>query len=276
MSRVITNWLRLLPPFFALAAYAQGDLPCKGPLSIAAVKDLIRNAVTEPRIEDLFRRCGVNFTLTDANEKDLTSAGAAPRLLQSVRGSFRTAANPQPTADNLEAKIEVELWSAIKDSKKPEVFEDYLKQYPTGTFVVPARAKLLELRNGPEPVNGAPEQPGSARVAPAKAEEVFPVYHQHGWSWCLGYLHITASGIRFEGKKHSLQWEKSQVKETSIESFPAGPGLCLQVKGSAQKSCVGVFMHINDEDVKSGKRRSALRPEVMQETVFQYWGQPPW
>jgi formylglycine-generating enzyme required for sulfatase activity len=44
------------------------------------------------------------------------------------------------------AQIEDELWDAIKDSAKANVFEEYMKQYPNGRYLAQARVKIAGLK----------------------------------------------------------------------------------------------------------------------------------
>ena len=49
-------------------------------------------------------------------------------------------------ADKLAALIDDELWSAIKESDGASVFEEYIKQYPNGRYVVQAMDRLAGLQ----------------------------------------------------------------------------------------------------------------------------------
>ncbi len=52
---------------------------------------------------------------------------------------------------DLQARADLVYWESIRDSKNPAVFEDYLRRFPDGQFVVPAKSKLDELRAVKEP-----------------------------------------------------------------------------------------------------------------------------
>src|SRR5436190_5122160 len=72
--------------------------------------------------------------------------------------------------DNVQLQAELALWDAIKDTKDPALFDDYLRKYPDGTFALVARTRLAELRGRPAtdiptPVRRAPPttRPGEIR-----------------------------------------------------------------------------------------------------------------
>ena len=59
----------------------------------------------------------------------------------------RIAALSKSTAEPIDAGTAVELtyWKSVEDSDNPAMFQAYLEQYPDGSFVALARAKLDEL-----------------------------------------------------------------------------------------------------------------------------------
>ena len=65
--------------------------------------------------------------------------GAGTQVAQLGGGIGTTGRSP--------AQIEDELWDAIKDSDKPKVFEQYLKGYPKGRYVIQAKVKLAALED---------------------------------------------------------------------------------------------------------------------------------
>lgn len=71
--------------------------------------------------------------------------------------------------------VEVALWNAIESSRDATDFENYLKQYPSGSYTSVARAKIKQLRAAaasaepavtrPSPASGGPTQPAATRSA---------------------------------------------------------------------------------------------------------------
>jgi hypothetical protein len=70
-------------------------------------------------------------------------AGAVGQFF--FRPAGNVAAAPVNSPD-LHAQADLVYWESIRDSKNPAVFEDYLRRFPDGQFVVPAKSKLEELR----------------------------------------------------------------------------------------------------------------------------------
>lgn len=67
--------------------------------------------------------------------------------------SVQTPPTPDPAA------FELSFWDSIKASDNPEDFEEYLRQFPRGRFVVPARSALKHLRVAAEVPLPAPPKP---------------------------------------------------------------------------------------------------------------------
>lgn len=54
--------------------------------------------------------------------------------------------SPQIFRSRSREQIEDELWDAIKDGEKAGVFEEYIKQYPSGRYLAQARVKIAKLK----------------------------------------------------------------------------------------------------------------------------------
>jgi uncharacterized caspase-like protein len=76
-------------------------------------------------------------------------AGAVGQF--SFRPSAGAAAAAPANSPDLHAQADLVYWESIRDSKNPAVLEDYLRRFPDGQFVVPAKSKLEELRAVKEP-----------------------------------------------------------------------------------------------------------------------------
>lgn len=69
------------------------------------------------------------------------------------------AATEQAMAGDLAAQIDDELWGAIKDSEGARVFKEYIKQYPSGGYVLQAMGRLAGLQRAAKPSTiGAPRE----------------------------------------------------------------------------------------------------------------------
>jgi hypothetical protein len=85
------------------------------------------------------------------------------------------AAAPANSPD-LHAQADLVYWESIRDSKNPAVFEDYLRRFPDGQFVVPAKSKLDELRAVAQP----PAMPKNT-AAPAQRFNILHLEGQSCW-----------------------------------------------------------------------------------------------
>ena len=102
-----------------------------------------------------------------------------------VRGAGQTATQPSraPAAADLarEKELELAFWNSIKGSINPGLFRSYLQQYPRGTFVPIARARIDEIEakvaaaKAPPPTTG---QGQGARAASARGPA--PVFADSG------------------------------------------------------------------------------------------------
>lgn len=114
-------------------------------------------------VEDVFKRVRVEVAKASGNAQ-------TPWESSSLTGDFYFKAGapaaatvapapaPAPAADK-----EVLFWQSIQDSTDPKMFEAYLAQFPRGTFVGLAQAKLAAFAR-PAP---APQQVAAARLAPS-------------------------------------------------------------------------------------------------------------
>jgi hypothetical protein len=87
----------------------------------------------------------------DRSRLSLKRKRAAPIVASLICPDPARAAQDQDT----KLKVELSFWDSIKESRDPDVFEDYLKKYPDGQFAAIARSKLRALR-GPSdaPLSG--------------------------------------------------------------------------------------------------------------------------
>ncbi len=76
---------------------------------------------------------------------------------QNVPATQVASLSPQLAGARTAAQIEDELWDAIKNSERASEFEEYLKGYPKGRYVIQARIKLKASRSEPKPDSRPPK-----------------------------------------------------------------------------------------------------------------------
>jgi hypothetical protein len=113
---------------------AQKPVNCSGPLSEKGLTDLIKGEVPPKRLQLFVTQCGLDFTLTSAEEERLRKAGASAAFLALVR-------------EKIELQAETALWESIKDSQEIASFDDFLQRYPRGQFVVQANQAIQRLKS---------------------------------------------------------------------------------------------------------------------------------
>ena len=118
---------------------AQQSVPCPGPgpLSEAQLTKLVKS-VPAMRMRQLVASCGIDFEPAGEAIGRLRSAGMPETVLDAVRVATGPAERKR--------QAEQALWESIKDSQDPTAFEDYLRRYPEGQFVSPARQKHGDLK----------------------------------------------------------------------------------------------------------------------------------
>ena len=84
----------------------------------------------------------------------------------------------RPTQPATGADKETVFWQSMKDSTNPAVFEEFLKQFPKGTFAGLARLKLEELRKQQTAAVSAPKPKLAPAVKPAVG--VYPERYKPG------------------------------------------------------------------------------------------------
>jgi hypothetical protein len=93
------------------------------------------------KAEDVFKR--VRFAVWY-----LSKGSQVPWEASSLTGDFYF----RPTADHpdeaIVAKRDAETWNEVKDAENPALVERYLRQFPAGAFVQPAKARITALKSG--------------------------------------------------------------------------------------------------------------------------------
>ena len=152
---------------FVAYSTAPGQVALDGSGSNSPYTEALARAITEPGIplEFVFKhvRDAVHQTTqgeqTPWEESSLTGGHfyfSAPEV--AVADPVETVPDPvvSPRNPSEAAAFELAFWDTIKDSRRPDDFEDYLARYPNGTFVGIARRVLRELQQGGEVVAVVP------------------------------------------------------------------------------------------------------------------------
>jgi len=145
---------RMNAPSGSLVAYAAapGQVAADGITNNSPYTAALAAAMREPGLplEQIFKR--VRIAVEAATGQQQT-----PWEESSLKGDFYFvpqgstvtvtppgALQPQPAFDV--RAVELALWETVKDSDKVVAYEAYLAQFPNGTFAVPARLKIEELK----------------------------------------------------------------------------------------------------------------------------------
>lgn len=145
---------RIIPPSGMIISYATqaGRTAADGrghnsPYTMAFLK----NIETKEEIGAIFRHITADV-YTETQSKQL------PELSLSLIGDFYLNGRPQnevvastgsqvtPSPPVDQAGVEVAFWNSIKNDKNPQLFEAYLKRYPTGAFADIAKITLEDLK----------------------------------------------------------------------------------------------------------------------------------
>lgn len=125
-------------------------------------------AIAEPglKIEDVFKR-------VSSSVRDRTGGRQVPWVQASLQGDFYFGAPPGapataaiPSAPSLGPDREGMFWSSIQSSAVAADFEEYLRQFPTGTFAGLARNKIAALAEKSRPTPAADQQVASLSLPP--------------------------------------------------------------------------------------------------------------
>lgn len=82
----------------------------------------------------------------------LVKGGSAELTIEETSGPVTTpsgtdsSSTPPEGTEDLKSQADIEFWNAIKSSTDPELFKEYLNQFPDGIFAVIAKKRLEDLR----------------------------------------------------------------------------------------------------------------------------------
>jgi hypothetical protein len=102
-----------------------------------------------------------------------------------VRGAGQTTAQQPSRAPSQadlarEKELELAFWNSIKDSPNTSLFRSYLQQYPRGTFVPIARARIEEIEKKDAAAKGPPVTTGQQSTPAGSARGPAPVFADSG------------------------------------------------------------------------------------------------
>lgn len=127
----------------------QQSVECKGPLTEPHLLRLLAAGVTESRLRVVADTCGVAIDLTHDVEVRLRAVGASDTTMALLRSIVE-----RRRAGDVAARRAAEetVWKLISASDDPRVLENFLKEFPDGTYAGTARDRLEALRAPPAPV----------------------------------------------------------------------------------------------------------------------------
>jgi hypothetical protein len=131
---------------FSTSIPGQAPVKCSAALTERDLMSLIKGEVPETRLRQYIETCGIAFSVTPDVQRRLISAGASAALIEQLKK--KKPSNPQKSQEELQFKKEPSLWNETKTSNDPAVYEDFLQQYPSGTFSSLARSRLREIQAG--------------------------------------------------------------------------------------------------------------------------------
>ncbi len=222
--------------------------PSTGPLSEADMIRLIAGQAAERRFGQFVAQCGVGIAVTGEVEERLRAAGATDAMIAMIRNAAQKQAAQKAAESQSQAEaaaavqqaVEQAAWDVIKDSRDPQVFDSFLKQYPNGQHASPARNRLVELSAAsspkPEPVE-----------APYATVELL---HDHG-----GYLGTGCKGVLIVGRRNVEFRAESGQDSFSVAVEQIGDAeqhgterFCFKVSGR-KKYCFGWKGHNKYDNV---------------------------
>jgi formylglycine-generating enzyme required for sulfatase activity len=132
-----------------------------GRLSEAAIIELNKDHISPQRITSIIDQCRVRFQMTPEIRARLKNAGITDELIARAEkneppkpsapaskggGNGDQSSRKDTELEKLNLQAELVLWESIKETRSPEVFDDYLRRYPNGLFIAAARDRLREIK----------------------------------------------------------------------------------------------------------------------------------
>lgn len=150
--------------FFVAFATAPGDVALDGEDGNSPYAAALANEIRAPGVlaETMFRRVTTRV-------RDTTEERQRPYVEFSFSGDFYFGGQPAAgAAGGAPADLETTLWDFASRINTIEAYQQYLRQYPEGTYAPKAELRIAELAPG-QPVP-APLTPDASEVAPVKEE----------------------------------------------------------------------------------------------------------
>ncbi len=131
-------------------ASSQQPVNCPGPVTHALLTRLLNEGVSERRVVQVISTCGVAFELTPEREELLRAVNATDAVIAAILREERKKADAahalQREAEVRALAAEQAAWDVVKGSDDPRVFEEFLRQYPSGEYAASARERLAAAR----------------------------------------------------------------------------------------------------------------------------------
>jgi len=125
--------------------FARPAQDAQRPLTEAVIIDLLHNAVSSTRLQDLVRQRGVSFQMTHDTERDLKEAGADENLLKVIA---EVAPNPTAHAPEAGPANPLSTSAGLEILSAPGSASVYVDDEPVGTTSPDGRLKLTRLAAG--------------------------------------------------------------------------------------------------------------------------------
>ena len=130
----------------ALHGGARGEIVnSQGEVTLGALTKYVRESVTNRAAKA--GKTQVPHPVTDGYGDDLVLAKVEVKPAAEARVAAAAPAGP-PSAADPEAASEITYWNGIVNRTNPELFKNYLDDFPTGRFVKPAKTFLADLEKG--------------------------------------------------------------------------------------------------------------------------------
>jgi hypothetical protein len=85
-----------------------------------------------------------------------SQAQAEHRRLKNKTNTVLTAeSDSKPPGDSLDKSLDLEFWQSIKDSNDPDMYREYLRQFPSGAYAGLAKLKIKKLGGDSQVVNAS-------------------------------------------------------------------------------------------------------------------------
>ena len=162
---------------------------------------------------------GIMFRYVRARVRTATNRRQIPHVYSSLeREHYLSGAGGSP--DPVFVQQETAYWRSVENSTNPADLEEYLRRWPDGAFVRPARTRLAALRapDPPRPGRPAPTRPDPASARP-RAGEVF-----RDCNACPEMVVIPAGTFRMGASEEDRYVNEMRAHQTGVSFWSSSDG----------------------------------------------------